>query len=194
MKALWTGSDTIYATQYPKHGKKSKWMYMFAYKIFVRIMDVFVEGHYFVADHLVTDDLRKKLKSPILGVLVDPPKYPLELKKKEHKGFNVLYYCPKGRNQKFINWVYGWDIYEKAKKILDVNFIHVDGKQDMNEIYPIVDFYLRPNRSDGRPRIIMECVINNIPYYHTIKNPDINEVVKKIRQERSIQSDNADRS
>ena len=54
----------------------------------------------------------------------------------------------------------------KLKELLhDVNWIVVDGTQDMAKVYPIVDFYYRPTRHDGSPYMIRECRANNIPYY-----------------------------
>jgi len=183
MKALWTGSDVIYATKYPRESKRSKWVYMFFYKIFVRIMDFFVEEHYVVSEHLKSElpKLRKKV-----SVLVDPPKYTRRYRRRKHEGFNVLYYRARGNNQKFTDWIYGYDIYLVIKEMYeDLNFIEVDGTQDMAEIYPITDFYLRPNRHDGKPRMVIECEISKIPYYHSISNPDIYEITKTIDKART---------
>jgi hypothetical protein len=63
-----------------------------------------------------------------------------------------------------------------------MNFIKVDGSQDMSKIYPITDFYLRPNRHDGSSRMIRECEINEIPYYHSTKKPDIFDITVKLKQ------------
>ena len=121
-------------------------------------------------------------------VLVDPPLYPNKIKKIEHDDFNVLFYLPVTKNQKFTDWVYGDDI---ARNVMSrygddtsVFFIYVFGNDDMNRIYPEIDFYLRPNRHDGNPRMIMECEINRIPYYWSKENPDIDEIIKQIEEAR----------
>ena len=64
--------------------------------------------------------------------------------------------------------------------IFNITWIRVDGKQDMAKIYPIVDFYLRPNRHDGNPYMIKECEANNIPYYWSKENPNIIDAYEAI--------------
>ena len=88
---------------------------------------------------------------------------------------------PGGRKR--IEWTYGYDIYKKIKKKLwpKIDFIEVYGEEDMNRIYPIVDLYIRPTRSDGRPRMIDECKISKIPYiFSRDGNPDSEEFINEI--------------
>lgn len=146
MKLLWTGSDVLFATKFLKHSKKSKWLYMLGMHIFAKIADLFVQEHYVVSEHLRSELLPLNLKKPI-NVLIDPPLYTKKYKKKKHKGFNVLYYKVSGSNQRFINWVYGFDVYLRLKELMpELNYIEATGIQDMTKIYPIIDFYVRPNR------------------------------------------------
>jgi len=76
------------------------------------------------------------------------------------------------------------DIIDYLKKrFTDINFIRLDGGKDMSKIYPITDFMIRPNRHDGYPRIVDECEIQNISYYWSYKNPNIDALVKVIKDE-----------
>ena len=176
---MWTGSDVLFATKFLKHSKKTKWVYMLGVRIFAKIADKFVEQHYVVSEHLISELKPLNLKKKI-GILTDPPLYVKKFKKREHSGFNILYYCAKGSNKPFKDWVYGKDLVNDL--LFAYNIIEVDGSQDMSKIYPIVDFYIRPNRHDGNPRMIMECEINDIPYYWSRENPNFNEMVRQIEK------------
>ena len=185
-KFMWTGSDLLYANLGAlKHSNIKKYPYILAYWLFAKVLDFFVEGHYVVSEHLIKElKTKKKVK-----VLVDPPLYPNKIEKVKHDDFNVLFYLPVTKNQKFTDWVYGDDI---ARNVMSrygddtsVFFIYVFGNDDMNRIYPEIDFYLRPNRHDGNPRMIMECEINGIPYYWSKENPDIDEIIKQIEEVRN---------
>lgn len=183
-KLLWTGSDVLYATRFIRKlkfpTKKSKLIYMFCMYIFVKIADIFIECHYVVSKHLIRELKCLKFNKEI-KVLIDPPIYPIKFKKKKHKGFNILYYRGVGSNQKFNDWIYGYDIIFELRR-MDFNIIEVNGEKDMSEIYPIIDFMVRPNRHDGNPRMIMECKINDIPYYWSKKNPNIKQIIKQINE------------
>ena len=183
MKLLWTGSDVLFAKIWKalKHSKKTKIIYMLGVWVFAKIADKFVECHYVVSKRLIPELVSLKLKKPI-GVLIDPPKYIVKYNKKKHDDFNVLYYRGLGGNMPFKNWVYGYDIFKELKeKLPKINFIEVNGEENMSKIYPITDFYIRPNRHDGEPRMIMECEINDIPYYWSEDGkPDIDEIIKQI--------------
>jgi hypothetical protein len=185
MKLLHTGSDVLFSTRllggknFPT--KLSKYIYFLGMTIFVKLADLFVECHYVVSEHLINElkplGLKKKIK-----ILVDPPQSVAGIKRETHDGFNVLYYRGFGANQKYNDWVYGYDIAKKVKEFFgdDVNLIEVNGNKNMQKIYPIVDFYLRPNRHDGAPRMIMECEQLGIPYYWSKENPDINSIQNEI--------------
>ena len=60
-----------------------------------------------------------------------------------------------------------------------INIIEINGNDDMELIYPIIDFYARPNRHDGNPRMIRECQINNIPYYHSYSDPNLTDLINE---------------
>lgn len=103
----------------------------------------------------------------------------LKIKKIPHKSFNILLYRPHCSN-KLREWIYGFDLMDILKqdlpKTLCVTFIEVDGYADMTKIYPVVDVYVRPNRHDGESRMVRECVLNNIPCYFTLENPDYDDM------------------
>ena len=190
MKLMWTGSDVLFATKFLKHSKKSKWFYMAGMRLFAKIADIFVQQHYVVSEHLIPELSPLKLKKPIY-VLVDPPLHIHKYPKIEHKGLNFLYYRPKGSNQPFLDWVYGYDIYKQFQRTLsdmNINWFVVDGTDDLSKLYPLIDFYIRPNRHDGNPRMIMECEINNIPYYWSKSNPNLNDMLNECKNINSLRS------
>lgn len=152
---------------------------MFLLRMVVKLADIFVQKHVVVSEHLLPE---MKLKKPII-VQNNPVWYAEPLPKKPHKGFNILYYQGIGSNQVFMNWLYGKDVVGEIKNLFpELNFIEVSGSRDMKEIYPIIDFYLRPNRHDGDPRMVRECILNNIPYYHSWENPNVQEVFESITE------------
>ena len=180
MNLTWTGSDVLFATKFLKHSKKSKWLYFMAMRIFAKIADRFVQKHIVVSPHLIAELKPLKLKKPF-GVMENPVWYG-QMPKRKHKGFIVLYYRAKGKNQPFRDWVYGYDIYSELVRMFpEIIFLEVNGDNDMTTIYPIVDFYLRPNRHDGAPRMVRECEINNIPYYWSRENPDLQAIIDLIK-------------
>jgi len=117
-------------------------------------------------------------------VVPDQIKHTEKYARQEHEGFNVLYYMPRKTSDiQFWRWVYGCDIYEKLREDMPhVNFIEVDGSADMSEVYPVVDFYLRPNRSDGASRMRQECEIQGIPFYWSNENPNYDEAKQTIQK------------
>lgn len=185
MKSLWTGSDVLFLNTYPP-SRKIKYIYMFCFRIYARILDFFVQEHYVVSHHLVKElkkfGFRKQIK-----ILVDPPLFNEKVEKIKHDSFNILYYLPKTNNQIFTDWLYGADIIEEVKTVFPkLNFIRVDGSQRIKEFYQITDFYLRPNRHDGNPRMIMECIINGIPYYWSYENPNKEKIIEEIKKWQSL--------
>ena len=93
MKPIWTGSDVLFLIKYPP-SRKIKYVYMFCYRIFARILDKFAESHYVVSEHLIRELKQFGIKKDI-KVLVDPPMYTQKFGKVKHKGFNILYYLTK---------------------------------------------------------------------------------------------------
>ena len=154
------------------------------FRILVRVLDFFIEGHYCDAEN-VADNVKKFGTRKSVKVFHDRVNYPVKFEKKQHDGFNVIYYNPKSRKDKqFVRWLYGLDIIQEVEKRLPgINFIELDGTKDMSVIYPITDFMIRPNRHDGASRIRQECDINEIPYYWTNSNPSVIDCVISIMKE-----------
>lgn len=186
MRLVWTGTDSLMLIDVSKRSFRKKVVWIM-FRFIVWVLDRFyVEGHYVDSKNL-GDNLRKFGVIRPIRVRPDPVKYQIKLPKIAHNGFNVLYYCPDPDN-KFNRWLYGYDIYKVVKEQLPaINFIHVDGSQSLRDIYPITDFYLRCNRHDGASRMVQECQIQEIPYYHSQKDPDINEIINEIA--RTIRSE-----
>jgi hypothetical protein len=207
---MWLGSDVLFATRLVG-GKKfptkiTKYPYFLGMTLFAKLADKFVQCHYVVSEHLKSELQPLKLRKPI-KVLADPPKSLTGIVRKPHNGFNILYYRPVGSNQKFIDWVYGYDVVQKiwsklpnceyleaqagSKRDLvcaldalkaKVIIIEINGSADMDGVYEYANLVLRPNRHDGNPRMIMECEQLGIPYYWSKENPDVNEILKKINE------------
>ena len=167
-KLFWTGSDVLFATRliggrkFPT--RKIKYFYFLAHTVFAKIADLVVDGHVVVSEHMIGLLKPLKLKKPF-QILIDPPLYPQKFKKKSHEGFNILYYRTIKKNQPFLDWVYGKDIMDSVIDRIDelilvdkISIIEVNGKTDMGKIYPVIDCMIRPNRSDGCPRMVMELV------------------------------------
>lgn len=183
MKLFWTGTDSLMLIDYGMR-KAIKRPYWFVFRILIRILDFFIEGHYCDSKNIADNVKDFGTKKPVI-VFKDKVNYPFKMQKIDHDSFNVIYYFPKNRTDvSFTRWLYGIDIVEEVKKRLpDINFIELDGSVDMNCIYPVTDFCLRPNRHDGSSRMIQECAVNEIPYYHTWSDyADIDLIVKEIKK------------
>ena len=182
MKIIYQGTDSLMLIKFPKQLKWTKIFYVMALRVFAKIADFFVQENYACGHRVEQNLLAFGLTKPIVQ-FKDIVWYPKALPKKKHKGFNVLYYFPS--NTKWNRWLYGYDIFCDVKQVLnfhpDIHFIVVDGQQDMTKIYPIIDFMIRPTRHDGHPRMIDECIINDIPYYYSEDgNPSVIEICSQI--------------
>lgn len=178
MKLFWTGTDSLMLIDYSMRSPRKR-VYWWVFRKFIRIAELFIQNHAVISENLA-DNLRKfgvKKSIELIPTVYNTTRY----EKIPHEGFNVLYYLLKGGDRKFRKWLYGYDIFLKIKEAYpDLNFIVVDGTYMMEKIYPITDFYLRCNRHDGPSRIRLECVVNDIPYYWSQKNPDFNEICKRL--------------
>ena len=163
MKLMWTGSDVLYQLQYPPFIRFRFKVKIFFERIITRLIQPFLECNVAVSDNLERE--LRELGYKNIKVHPDPVKYLKKYPKIAHEGYNVLYYIPKGKkNQKFIEWLYGWDLMLEYKAHNSThNIIIVNGDADMSKIYPIIDLYYRPTRHDGASRMIQECKIQGIP-------------------------------
>lgn len=179
--AWWMGTDALKLVSFPP-GKAIWKLRILLERIYWKI---FWRGyeHWVVSPHMVKYlaqfGIAKEIK-----IIPDPPKLFPGFKKMAHEGFNVLYYYPGDLgNPKFKRWVYGYDIYKKVKEYFGgrVNWIVVNGSDDMFGTYSVTDFYFRPNRHDGMPKMILECKMLDIPYYWSFKfKPNVEEAVYAI--------------
>jgi len=177
----WVGTDALMLTERPPANRiwyLKQILYRLKWKFAHKRYDI----HYIVHERLRKNLVEFGMDPSKIIVKIDPPIYKRKFRKKKHEGFNILYYHPKPvdvSGEKYIRWKYGIDIIEKLNGF---NLIRIDGSQDLSKIYPIIDFYLRPSRHDGLPRIILECEINKIPYYYSENGkPDINEIKRCLR-------------
>ena len=164
------------------------------YLLFVRLrawlLRPFIQEYWTDANHLVPF-LYKFNPNAKIRVVPDSIKYVTKYPKQYHKGFNVMYYYPHNEyNKTYCRWCYSKDILDQLVKLFpEFNWILVDGRQDMVNIFPYVDAYVRPNRHDGASRLVQECVIQEIPVMHTHCDPQIEDFVKfltdqyKLKQE-----------
>lgn len=182
MKIYWTGTDALCLVEYPPFIRFRYKCKIFVMRIVARLMDYFADEHYIDSEFLRKHLVKFGMKKPIRVVEL-PLKHTKPYKKVKHKGFNILFYKPPKIKSNFRAWVYSYDIFEKVKeRIKNVNWMIVDGSQDLKKIFPIVDFYLRCNRHDGSSRLRRECEIQKIPYYHSQENPDIKNIIRIIKK------------
>lgn len=185
----WMGTDALKLVKVPP-GKFTWRFRIYSERLLWKIVEPLITEHWATMPH-IKEHLKqfgiKESKIKIVSrldtkhevVSKNYKKYP----KKKHSAFNVLYYYRTDpTNQKFKDWCYGRDIFQVLKnKMPEINWIELDGKQDMSKIFPITDAYIRPNRSDGKSRLVMECELNNIPVLATYENPTVEMFEKFIR-------------
>lgn len=135
---------------------------------------------YWVDNEYLLEFIYKFKRNAKTRIVKDEIKYPVKFPKIKHRGFMAMYYYPKNEyNRTYCRWVYGKDLIESLiEKFPYFYWIRIDGTLDLPKIFPWVDVYIRPNRHDGSPRLIRECEIQNIPYYHSQCNPNIKEIVE----------------
>ena len=98
---------------------------------------------------------------------------------------NILVYIPNRFHRRInIDWLYGKDIIEALKsKHPEWNFVYVDGSK--KNIYKNIDIYLRPNRHDGYPKMVVEAKLLGIPCIWSYEGgkyiePNINDIERRL--------------
>lgn len=185
----WWGSDVLTCFYFPP-GKSR--IIIFLHRIKMFLLRPFTSEHLFFSQRLL-NELPKIYRNDKTGIFyseLNTEKY----KRISHAGFNILVYWPE--QTKYNRWVYGCDIIEEfVEKYLgdltkEFGFISIywaNGSLDMSKVYPYIDFYIRPTRHDGEPRMVLECKKNNIPYYYSEDgNPNIEKIRKMIYEETKI--------
>lgn len=177
----WVGTDVWLLFAFPRgRGKLS----VIKHRLIYHLTKFFVSENWLTSERLKDEFIscggqKSVVRYYISGVITE------KVEKVAHSEVNIAYYLPKpgGESQKF---TYGFDlIYKLAELFPEVTWCMLDGsfsKSDMKAIYSILDGCVRPNRHDGRPRILEECKINSIPFYHSADGrPDLDEMVKFVR-------------
>jgi len=183
MKLLWTGTDVMMLLN-KRVRKLLKRPYWILFRLIVRFLDMtMIEGHA-TNSELLKRELKEFGFKKKIEIILTPLKHTVKYPKIKHDSFNVLYYEPHLKKDKFWHHLYGIDLIERLKEDCPTaTFISVDGKADMSKVYPIIDFYVRPNRHDGNSRMVRECDIQEIPYYWSDEKPDYNAMLNKIINE-----------
>ena len=160
----WMGTDVLKTFHNPYKKTSLQYYTLYANRLFNWVSKPFITEHWVVHESL--KPYLEKKGITVSKVVIDPPQKFVDFKKTEHDGINILYYHPRSKNQYYTDWVYCFDIIkELIKKFPEYNFIEVSGKQDMSVMYQWIDLYIRPSRWDGTPRMILECIQLDIPYY-----------------------------
>ena len=183
MKLMWTGTDVFMLNNWRKR-KLLKRPYWIVFRILVKFLDrTMIEGHV-TNSELLKKELEEFGFKKKIELMLTPLNHIFKYPKAEHTPFNVLYYKPPRSDLKFRDWLYGIDLIERLRKEYSypVLFTSVDGGDDMSRIYPLIDFYVRPNRHDGNSRMTRECDVQEIPYYWSNENPDYDEMKKALNE------------
>lgn len=187
MKLYFTGSDTILLNKFPKQLPRRKIFYVWLYRFFIWLSKFCTEEYWTVHEHLIPEIVRFGIKEDKIKVFQHPyneTKFP----KVEHMYFVITYYLPKD-SDKWNEWIYGYDIYQVVRSYFwrynEVKFMVIDGTQDMANVWPVTDFYLRCNRHDGGARLVDEAKVNEVPYYWSYENPSIDEIIQSIEKART---------
>jgi hypothetical protein len=183
----WYGTDALKLSIIPP-GKFTWRFRIYAERIFWKLLDPFISQHWVVHPNMIRHLEKIGIDKNKISVKLVSTKctYCRCCKKIKHPEFNIAYYYPGDRgNPKFKRWVYGMDIVEELlKRLPSLNWIYLNGTQDMCDIFPILDMYIRPSRHDGMARLIVECEMTKTPYYW---NPefkhDIDSIEEKIKRE-----------
>ena len=181
MKLLWTGTDVLMLNNRRKR-KLLKRPYWILFRKLAWFLDrTMIEGHV-TNSELLKKELKEFGFKKKIELLLTPLKHTEKYPKVEHSRFNVLYYAPHNKKEKFWRELYGIDLIERLQKEYSypVIFISVDGTNDMRDIYPMTDMYLRPNRHDGNSRMVRECEIQEITVYWTDENTDYFQMKKAL--------------
>lgn len=163
---FWVGTDVLLLHKFPPGRSK---LSIISHRIKAFLLGYIVESNFMDGNGLLAEIGGVKwLRLKNLEMKLWPGKHE-KYPKQAHECINIGYYQP--NDSVFSRWEYGIDFIERAMTIhhqlkVDpntLNWVKIDGKQDMSQIYPILDLYVRPSRHDGWPRINNECGENGIP-------------------------------
>jgi hypothetical protein len=164
-----------------KYGIRA-WIWSRMFRLFAKLSDKMTSKHLYRGELVRRNLINFGMKKPLA-----PFDRPVDLSKKvkriNHDGFNIVYYIPKPIT-KLRKWIYGYDIYFDIKKRFEgrANFIVCNPKMEVRHIYEIADLLIRPNRHDGSPRMIKECIMNNIPAIYSLEKPELSHFIYVIEK------------
>lgn len=171
----WTGNDS--------------WRYMhnWTYRIRAKFINLFIDTHYFLADHLMVIAGKQR-------ILKTPLEYAPLFKNIKRELFCIGYYDAQGT---FPNR-YGLDVIEKCKMALKnypVEFYPIIASElpyeEMVNFYWRINLLLRPSRWDGDPFMVREAQHFGVPTISTFSNhprnikcnpDDVEDIICKIKQ------------
>ena len=182
--SFFIGTDALLISRWNFPCRLHRRLYQIYFRVRTWVLDFFVDEYWVPHADLVNELRSAGIMKPIEIRKLDL-KYLEKIEKIEHDTFNILFYWPGDRgNAKMWRWIYGYDVFLEIKKKLDtkVFWIIVRGGADLEGIFPRVDFYLRVNRHDGYSRLIDECDIQEIPYYWSRTEPDIEKALAAIEK------------
>jgi hypothetical protein len=174
----WMGTDALTMWMCPPG--MSRWKVL-AHQWKMRLLERFIDEHWVTGRRLLEDLRRAHGISPTkVAVVYWPGKYQEPIPLQTHQAFNAVYYDPGGG--RFKRWVYGMDVIEALKeRFPQVNWIRLDGAQDLRQVLPLADVYVRPSRHDGAPRIVEECRISGVPViFSEGQEPDVDKIAKEL--------------
>ena len=121
--AFFQGTDALLISRWDFPCLLRKRFYQIWVRVRTKLLNPFVT-EYWAPNSDIAEELRKAGIKKHIRVQKDNVTYPDPFDKKEHEGFNVLYYWPgDGDNKRLWRWIYGYDIYLYAKKILGSAFL-----------------------------------------------------------------------
>lgn len=187
----WTGTDARTLVEFPP-GKKVWYVRIVLHRVYEALMQWFVHENW-VGCPQVFNELDK------FGIKTShyfeyPPRIQHKVKKAENRrwGHNILVQTPpRSSNDKYKNWVYGVDIIEGLRSSLNgqrITIVEANGSKDMLDVYPYIDAYINTKRyANGVGRIMLECDINDIPYYYnTDGKPKVKEIIDFLMKEKIL--------
>lgn len=168
----WIGTDALKLHMYPPG--KFIWRFrIFGERLFWRTFHSWFDEHWVNTPKLIPyltaiGISRRKIKH------VEIPWRKKKYLKREHKGFKLLFYISKSfdGNQRYKDWIYGKKIYDQLTNRSMFHLTLIDGSADMNEVFPIIDGYVKVMRHQGsdKNRIAKQCEHNQIPVFYTDYN------------------------
>ena len=179
----WQGTDLYVMYKFPPTNRLRWILQIIKNRIFWKI---FHRRFIHWVNHPEQGNILKKLGISDYIVKENPDYDHNKYEKKQHDGYNILYYNPASREPKYGNWIYGIDMLLKVKSILrwdkKINLIRLDGSVNMAEVLPIADCYIKINKhiGSGKNRIAKECEINDVPVIYTDHTKSSEETVAHI--------------